>query len=385
MRRGAGILEKLSLRSTMASPRDRDMGSVSVNELDRLFLPAPSQVRVVFAPTVSEVHVALNNKAVSSNGQFRLVSVSYDRLPAVKSLIDDILDHLAHVAIALFPNWYGDVNSFPEIDASSSGFDSLLGHQASQHGLLKCGVSIPWLKAARRLCHEGKPPLPREFTATTQVAQIALVIDPSPLLIALILHDEMPDSGALYGLARTSEWLARQTCARVVVVVPESLSSSIEIDSISFEAVHLSTRQDRIEPSPKKEPRVSVSPLIGQPHPLSRGERMLAKRLEEDEMLAGLFRFNIRVATRNGNKYLVDLVWTEGKIIIEVDGYEFHSDRGTFSGDRRRDYELIISGYLVIRLPQDEVVEDVGLAVEKIRDVVLFRQASGLPRSEDLQ
>jgi very-short-patch-repair endonuclease len=102
-------------------------------------------------------------------------------------------------------------------------------------------------------------------------------------------------------------------------------------------------------------------------------------------MLAGLFRFNIRVATRNGNKYLVDLVWTEGKIIIEVDGYEFHSDRGTFSGDRRRDYELIISGYLVIRLPQDEVVEDVGLAVEKIRDVVLFRQASGLPRSEDLQ
>ena len=41
---------------------------------------------------------------------------------------------------------------------------------------------------------------------------------------------------------------------------------------------------------------------------------MLAKRLEEDEMLAGLFRFNIRVVTRNGNKYLVDLVWTEGKI-----------------------------------------------------------------------
>ena len=369
----------------MASPRDRDMASVSANEFDRLLLPAPSQVRVVFAPTVSEVDIALKNEAFSSDGQFRRVTISYDRLPAVKSLIDDILDHLAHVALALFPNWYGDVICFPEIDASLSGFDSLLGDQASQHGLLKCGVSVPWLKAARRLCDEGKPPLPREFTATTQVAQIALVIDTSPILIAFILHDEMPDSGALYGLARTSEWLARQTCARVVVVVPESLSSSTEIDGISFEAVHLSTRQDRIEPSPKKEPRVSVSPLIGQPHPLSRGERMLAKRLEEDEMLAGLFRFNIRVATRNGNKYLVDLVWTEGKIIIEVDGYEFHSDRGTFSGDRRRDYELIISGYLVIRLPQDEVVEDVGLAVEKIRDVVLFRQASGLPRSEDLQ
>ena len=250
--------------------------------------------------------------------------------PVVKSLIDDILDHLAQLALALFPNWYGDFISFPEIDGSLSCFDSLLYEQASQHGLLKCGVSIPWLKAARRLCHEGKPPLPREFTATTQVSQIALVIDPSPLLIALILHDEPPVSGALQGLARTSEWLARQTRARVVVVVPESLSSSSEIDSISFEAVHLSTKQDRIEPSPKKEPRVSISPLIGQPHPLSRGEQMLAKRLEADEMLAGLFRFNIRVPTRNGNQFLVDLVWTEGKVIVEVDGYEFHSDRGAF-------------------------------------------------------
>jgi very-short-patch-repair endonuclease len=361
------------------------MASVSANDLGRLFLPAPSQVRLVIAQNVNEVEVALKNEATSSGGQFRCVSVSYDRLPVVKSLIDDILDHLAQLALALFPNWYGDAISFPEIDGSLACFDSLLYEQASQHGLLKCGVSIPWLKAARRLCHEGKPPLPREFTATTQVAQIALVIDPSPLLIALILHDETPVSMALQGLARTSEWLARQTRARVVVVVPESLSSSSEIDSISFEAVHLSTKQDRIEPSPKKEPRVSISPLIGRPHPLSRGEQMLAKRLEADEMLAGLFRFNIRVPTRNGNQSLVDLVWSEGRIIVEVDGYEFHSDRGAFSGDRRRDYELIVSGYLVIRLPQDEVVEDVGLAVEKIRDVVLFRRASGPPNSENLQ
>ncbi len=228
------------------------MASVSANEFGRLFLPAPSQVRLVFAQNVSEVEVALKNEASSSGGEFRCVSVSYERLPALKSLIDDLLDHLARLALSLFPNWYGDVISFPEIDGSLSCFDSLLYEQASQHGLLKCGVSIPWLKAARKLCHEGKSPLPREFTATTQVGQLALLIDPSPLLIALILHDQTPASGALLGLARTSEWLARQTFARVVVVVPESLSSSSEIDSISFEAVHLSARQDRIEPAPKR-------------------------------------------------------------------------------------------------------------------------------------
>jgi very-short-patch-repair endonuclease len=111
---------------------------------------------------------------------------------------------------------------------------------------------------------------------------------------------------------------------------------------------------------------------------------MLAKRLAQDEMLAGLFQFNIRVGTGYGSQFLVDLVWVEGRIVVEVDGYEFHCDRGAFSADRRRDYELVISGYLVLRLPQDEVVEDVELAVEKIRDVVQYRQATGLPRTGDL-
>ena len=361
------------------------MATISANELDRLLLPAPSQVRLVLAPTVNEVRVALERLAISTGGQFRLVSVSYDRLPTVKSLIDDILDHLAHVALSLFPNWYGDAVRFAEIDASTSAFDSILADHVNQRDLLKRGVSIPWLRAARNLCHLGKPPLPRDFASAVQVAQLALVIDLAPLLIALILQDERPCSGALHGLARSSEWLARETGARVVIVVPEALSSSTELDSINFEAVRLSTSQKPIESPPKQESRVSVFPLIGQPHPLSRGEQLLAKRLAQDEMLAGLFQFNIRVATQNGNQYLVDLVWTEGKIIVEVDGYEFHSDRVAFSCDRRRDYELMISGHLVLRLPQDEVVEDVGLAVEKIRDVVRYRRVSGFPRSENLQ
>ena len=57
-----------------------------------------------------------------------------------------------------------------------------------------------------------------------------------------------------------------------------------------------------------------------------------------------------------------------------MDGYNFHSDRRAFSQDRRRDYELLIRGYAVLRLPHDEVIEDVAIAVEKVRDVVHFRR-----------
>jgi very-short-patch-repair endonuclease len=53
-----------------------------------------------------------------------------------------------------------------------------------------------------------------------------------------------------------------------------------------------------------------------------------------------------------------------------------------YRGDRHRDYELLISGYVVLRLPHEQVLEDPAIAVEKIRDVVRFRRARSemLPR-----
>jgi very-short-patch-repair endonuclease len=80
------------------------------------------------------------------------------------------------------------------------------------------------------------------------------------------------------------------------------------------------------------------------------------------------------VRTRFDTEFLVDLVWADGKVIVEVDGYQYHSNRQAFSADRRRDYELTVSGYLVLRLPHDEVMDDVELALEKIRDMVHFRR-----------
>lgn len=72
--------------------------------------------------------------------------------------------------------------------------------------------------------------------------------------------------------------------------------------------------------------------------------------------------------------YLVDLVWSGGKVVVEVDGYGFHASQSAFSADRRRDAELVLSDYLVLRLPHDEVVADAELAVDRIRDFVRYRR-----------
>jgi very-short-patch-repair endonuclease len=46
----------------------------------------------------------------------------------------------------------------------------------------------------------------------------------------------------------------------------------------------------------------------------------------------------------------VDLHWPAHKLIVEVDGFQFHASRHAFENDRRRDQILTAAGYTVIRI-----------------------------------
>lgn len=54
----------------------------------------------------------------------------------------------------------------------------------------------------------------------------------------------------------------------------------------------------------------------------------------------------------------VDLLIAEARLVIEVDGAEYHSDPVAFEGDRRRDRRLVALGYRVIRLSFRQVFGD---------------------------
>jgi len=47
--------------------------------------------------------------------------------------------------------------------------------------------------------------------------------------------------------------------------------------------------------------------------------------------------------------YEVDFLWPEARLVVEVDGYAFHSTRAAFERDRRRDAELQAMGHRVVR------------------------------------
>jgi very-short-patch-repair endonuclease len=119
---------------------------------------------------------------------------------------------------------------------------------------------------------------------------------------------------------------------------------------------------------------LAVPEVVGRPHPLSIVEQKIAKLLGMDKELQSLFVYNQFVAGTSGPKAKVDLLWSEGRVVVELDGDEHRREK--YRADRHRDYELLCAGYLVLRITNAEVLEDATRAIEKIRDVVRIRCAS---------
>ena len=54
----------------------------------------------------------------------------------------------------------------------------------------------------------------------------------------------------------------------------------------------------------------------------------------------------------------VDFLWREQRLVVEVDGYAFHSSRSSFERDRRRDAELARERLRVMRVTWRQIDGD---------------------------
>ena len=68
----------------------------------------------------------------------------------------------------------------------------------------------------------------------------------------------------------------------------------------------------------------------------------------------------------------VDLLWREQRLVVEIDGYAFHSSRRSFERDRRKDRELAAAGYLILRITWRELTDE--------RDAVVATLSAALTR-----
>lgn len=54
----------------------------------------------------------------------------------------------------------------------------------------------------------------------------------------------------------------------------------------------------------------------------------------------------------------VDFLWPAERLVVEVDGYAFHSSPDAFKNDRRRDTVLVAAGFRVTRLTWQQITEE---------------------------
>jgi len=63
----------------------------------------------------------------------------------------------------------------------------------------------------------------------------------------------------------------------------------------------------------------------------------------------------------------VDLLWREERVVVEMDGWDFHRFRRQFEDDRRKSVELLALGYVVLRFTWRQTVERPEWVVANVR------------------
>ena len=79
-------------------------------------------------------------------------------------------------------------------------------------------------------------------------------------------------------------------------------------------------------------------------------------------------------------QYEVDFFWREHSLVVEVDGYAFHSSRTAFERDRRRDAELASVGVRVVRVTWRQIAGE-REAVAAMLARALYARPSDFARS----
>lgn len=298
----------------------------------------------------------------------RVVTRSWDDLPELATLLDDALAALATGAACIWPAWYGrdSVDAKP----ASPSLASMADRRTIVALRAELGtIAAVWAEAAFACCRAARVPLVHAIPRAVQAEQLALALEPDGIVLVFACRRPDPPDARVLGMARAAEWFAREAAAKVALIVHERLLDNAALEPVLYGAARVAPE---IAPAADdaRHGEVRVFPVLGRPHPMSPGEQRLFAHLTRDPELGGLFACNQRVRTARGSEPLCDLHWAQGRLVVEIDGEGWHSERWAFRADRHRDYELMASGYRVLRIAHEEVMEDVEIVVAKIRDIV---------------
>lgn len=232
---------------------------------------------------------------------------------------------------------------YPQAPIATEAIDDVslaLARHVLQRGLVNTALAPrdKWLQSAYAMIASNQPPLPAGYSAETNIRCLIRWVDCKCERILIGVVPELDWTG-IREVRRVAEWMNGASDLPVSVV--HGCLTPVQPQRLA--------------------PRSSL-------------EASLATHLEQDEELRGLFEPNVQVLTVFQTRPRVDLLWRRGRLIVEVDSYHYHSSQERFADDRQRDYETSVTGYLTLRLTDQEVSTDIHLAIQKIRRNVHLRK-----------
>lgn len=106
----------------------------------------------------------------------------------------------------------------------------------------------------------------------------------------------------------------------------------------------------------------------------ARSERLLHQILRGAE-IAG-WKANHRISLGNGEAAVADVAIPSWRLVIEVDGWAYHSDVDRFRRDRRRQNSLVTRGWTVIRFTWTDLTDRPDYVLATIRNFGAQRDVS---------
>jgi very-short-patch-repair endonuclease len=120
---------------------------------------------------------------------------------------------------------------------------------------------------------------------------------------------------------------------------------------------------DRLLDRHRGRPGVPVLREILAPGPPGRIRSEAERRLLALVRAAGLPRPRVNARI---DGYEVDFLWPDHRLVVEVDGHAFHSNRPQRERDSRRDQDLAVHGYLVLRVTWRQIDREPEALVARI-------------------
>ena len=103
-------------------------------------------------------------------------------------------------------------------------------------------------------------------------------------------------------------------------------------------------------------------------------------RSEPEALLLGLFR-RARLPTPRTNARIqgfeVDFLFPAARVVVEMDGYRFHSSPQMFERDRARDRTLTAGGYRVLRVTLRDVTEEPEVVLAQVAQALAAGHPGG--------